>query len=692
MSSEPLVIEVHGLSKIYQIYDTPSDRLKQAIYPRLQRLLGHPPASHYREFQALHDITFNVGRGETLGIVGRNGAGKSTLLQIIAGTLSPTRGHVRVAGRVAALLELGSGFNPEFTGRENVFLNAAILGFDRNETEARYDEILAFADIGDFINQPVKTYSSGMVVRLAFAVSVCVAPDILIVDEALAVGDASFQFKCLQRLERMQVRGTTLLFVSHDISLVQNFCRRAIYLEGGRIKDIGTPEVIAAHYAFDTREMQRQAMGREHAFRQQRPLGTFPQSAAFGDGLGSIIRAVFSGSQCAQEHLECGQAIDIETSLDLPADSVDHYLAVVVQNARLLELAGQRFPLPDLPQGGRMHYRIRLDNPYCAGDYFITLRLMHGGGNDPAMPRQSQIAALHFQSVQRGGGFPFIGLCNVPAHICPDTNRDFRIVALLTVRNEARYLERCLAHLVGQGIGVCVIDNDSTDDTASIARRWLGRGVVAVEHHPYPGHFDLEGVLRFEEDLAMRLDADWFIHHDADEIRQSRRVGETLAAAIRRLDLEGCNAIDFDEFVFVPDRNALQAEDRDYVAALRRAYCFAPRPQHRVNAWKKTACRPDLVAHGGHQVFFPGRQIAPERLVLRHYPFLDVPHLVEKYTRERIYSDHEVNTLGWHGKRAAFRASDIRWPSEEYLIDPERDGWDTSRPLRAHPFLGEDSP
>ena len=189
MSSNDISIRVQNISKCFQIYDTPRDRLKQFVAPRLQSLMGQVPKQYFREFWALKDVSFEIKRGETIGIVGHNGSGKSTLLQIICGTLSPTGGAIEANGRIAALLELGSGFNPEFTGRENVYLNAALLGLTNEEVDERFDAIAAFADIGDFIERPVKTYSSGMFVRLAFAVQAQVDPDIFIVDEALVVGD-----------------------------------------------------------------------------------------------------------------------------------------------------------------------------------------------------------------------------------------------------------------------------------------------------------------------------------------------------------------------------------------------------------------------------------------------------------------------------------------------------------------------
>lgn len=233
MSSNDTAIEVRNLGKSYNIYKRPQDRLKQSVIPRLQQLVGRPANRYFREFWALRGVSFEVKKAETVGIIGRNGSGKSTLLQLICGTLSPTTGTVTTQGRIAALLELGSGFNPEFSGRENVYLNGAILGLSKEEIDDRFDAIAAFADIGEFIEQPVKMYSSGMVVRLAFAVQAMVDPDILIVDEALAVGDEKFQRKCFTRLEELKSKGTSILFVSHSGVQIVELCDRALLLERG---------------------------------------------------------------------------------------------------------------------------------------------------------------------------------------------------------------------------------------------------------------------------------------------------------------------------------------------------------------------------------------------------------------------------------------------------------------------------
>lgn len=243
-----IAIRVQNLSKCYQIYDTPRDRLKQFVLPRLRGMAGKAQKQYFREFWALKNVSFEIKKGETVGIIGRNGSGKSTLLQIICGTLTPTGGSVQTNGRIAALLELGSGFNPEFTGRENVYMNAAVLGLSKEEVNERFDDIAAFADIGQFIERPVKTYSSGMVVRLAFAVAINVNPEILVVDEALSVGDELFQRKCFSRIEAIKNNGATILFVSHSASAVVELCDRAILMDDGEKLVVGTPKKTVGWY------------------------------------------------------------------------------------------------------------------------------------------------------------------------------------------------------------------------------------------------------------------------------------------------------------------------------------------------------------------------------------------------------------------------------------------------------------
>ena len=243
MSSE-IAININSLSKCYQIYDHPRDRLKQFLIPRFQKFLGLSPRKYYREYWPLKDISFQVKKGETVGIIGRNGSGKSTLLQMICGTLNSTNGTIQTNGRVAALLELGSGFNVEFTGRENIYINASILGLSKKEIDYKFNEIVSFADIGDFIDQPVKTYSSGMSIRLAFSIAASVEPEILVIDEALAVGDIRFQAKCFDRLHFLKATGTTILFVSHATDQIVKHCDRALLIDEGSLIQAGLPKDI----------------------------------------------------------------------------------------------------------------------------------------------------------------------------------------------------------------------------------------------------------------------------------------------------------------------------------------------------------------------------------------------------------------------------------------------------------------
>ncbi|MES2741858.1 MAG: ABC transporter ATP-binding protein [Pseudomonadota bacterium] len=309
-----IAIKVDNLSKCYQIYAQPRDRLKQAMFPRLLRLAGQPTRQYFREFWALNNVSFEIKKGQTVGIIGRNGSGKSTLLQMICGTLNPTSGSVETHGRVAALLELGSGFNPEFSGRDNVFMNAALLGLSRADTVARFDAIARFADIGEFIERPVKTYSSGMMVRLAFAVIAHVDADILVVDEALAVGDAFFTQKCMRFLREFMQTGT-VLFVSHDTAAIKSLCSDAVWLDKGKVLEQGAPKQVCERYlqafyeaqqprapavasvptgvgtpAAVPRVDQRQAFINASNLRNDLQVFVFdPQAASFGSGGARIV-------------------------------------------------------------------------------------------------------------------------------------------------------------------------------------------------------------------------------------------------------------------------------------------------------------------------------------------------------------------------------------------------------------------
>ena len=393
MSSD-IAISAEKLGKCYQIYEKPSDRLKQTLFRGRRQF--------YREFWALRDFDLKVEKGETVGIIGRNGSGKSTLLQLLAGTLTSTTGDVDIHGRVAALLELGSGFNSDFTGRENVFMNGAILGIERAEMEHRFDAIARFADIGDFIDQPTKTYSSGMLVRLAFSVSINVDPDILIVDEALAVGDAGFQFKCLERLDTLTKSGVTLLFVSHDMSMVQTFCNRVIYLKDGVAKASGAPEDMAELYAFDLRAEQQLSRSTDSSMTWKPPLYSSGQ-AAFGTEEGRIVSAAFSNGGGQFAGFAAGEQITIDVEAEYKSTVKNPHLSILLQDRRMLLIGGQTFALSGTPGAdGMVRARAQCSFPakFSGGRYFITLRLEDRKSADLFFPLEKQTGLMSFEVVQ----------------------------------------------------------------------------------------------------------------------------------------------------------------------------------------------------------------------------------------------------------------------------------------------------
>ncbi len=238
--NENIAIKVTNITKIYHLYDKPQDRLKEALHPLRK--------SYHHDFYALKDVSFEIKKGETVGIIGKNGAGKSTLLKLITGVLTPTSGTVAVDGKISSLLELGAGFNPEMTGLENIYLNGTLMGFTHEEMDSKINAILEFADIGEFIHQQVKTYSSGMFARLAFSVAINVEPDILIVDEALSVGDARFQAKCIRKMEQIASNGVTIVFVSHDMQSIKKFCKDIIWINNGIVRQKGAPDAILDDY------------------------------------------------------------------------------------------------------------------------------------------------------------------------------------------------------------------------------------------------------------------------------------------------------------------------------------------------------------------------------------------------------------------------------------------------------------
>jgi lipopolysaccharide transport system ATP-binding protein len=340
MSSDTTAIRAVGLGKCYHVYAAPSDRLKQFTLPRLRRILGRAPRQYYREFWALESVSFEVRKGETVGIIGRNGAGKSTLLQILCGTLSPTVGSVETSGRVAALLELGAGFNPDYTGRENVYMNCSVLGLSRAEIDERFDRIVAFSEIGEFIEQPVKSYSSGMFARLAFSAAIHVEPEILVVDEALSVGDFAFQYKCMRRLKELSAAGCTVLFVTHDVEQVQKLCQRALYLRRGKAVYFGEARQACERYLADARVAQDRHTGLEL---QQGNEAHAPSAEAFlqfsrrvekfrrGDRRqGEILHVSVNGMDLTEPSIRFGERIEVRVTFMLKAAMEVPTIAVYV--------------------------------------------------------------------------------------------------------------------------------------------------------------------------------------------------------------------------------------------------------------------------------------------------------------------------------------------------------------------------
>jgi lipopolysaccharide transport system ATP-binding protein len=350
MMAEDVAIALRNVSKCFKRYAKPSDRLKEFILPR---------KGYAQEFWALQDINLEVRRGETLGIIGQNGSGKSTLLQIVAGTLTPTTGNVIVKGRVSALLELGSGFNPEFTGRQNVYFNGQILGLSQTEIATKLDEILEFAEIGDFIDQPVKTYSSGMVVRLAFAVIANTEPSVLIVDEALAVGDARFQARCMKRIRSLQEQGVTLLFVSHDASSVKALCKTAVLIEHGRILEAGSPKDVVNRYIallssdqssnIHPPQLDENKKSADHQHTHTPKAILDPDLHRHGNKLAVIQNVQITDLNNKEiSHIETGDFFRVIVSLEIRANLSDLIIGISLRNLMGLVVYGINTKLLDL--------------------------------------------------------------------------------------------------------------------------------------------------------------------------------------------------------------------------------------------------------------------------------------------------------------------------------------------------------
>ena len=334
------VIQVKNLTKMYKLYDKPSDRLKEA--------LGLTKKKLYKEHYALRDVNFDIQEGECVGIIGTNGSGKSTILKIITGVLTPTQGEVKVDGRISALLELGAGFNMEYSGLENVYLNGTMIGFSKEEIDARLDDILEFADIGDFIHQPVKTYSSGMFVRLAFAVAINIDPEILVVDEALSVGDVFFQAKCYHKFEEFKKQGKTILFVSHDLSSVSKYCDRVILLNKGVKLDEGSPKQMVDLYkqllVGQDPVKQQEADKEKKAAVQSEGTGNFqanPNMLEYGNRMAEIIHfEVLDDRGMLSNTIEKGTEFKIRMKVHFNEDIQEPIMAYTFKNIKGTEITG----------------------------------------------------------------------------------------------------------------------------------------------------------------------------------------------------------------------------------------------------------------------------------------------------------------------------------------------------------------
>lgn len=411
--SSPPALRVQGVGKTYRLWATPGSRLWVPLLHRCASLLPwiggalrRRADARVHHHQALSGVDFTLQRGEALGIIGHNGSGKSTLLQIVAGVLEPSTGSVMVNGRVAALLELGSGFNPELTGRENVRVNAAILGLTPAQIRERMDDIVAFADIGSYIEEPVKTYSSGMALRLAFAVQVHTDPDILIVDEALAVGDAAFQAKAMARIDEILARGTTLLFVGHDLNAVKAFCHRAMLLEKGSIVLQGLPDEVITEYLHRTHKRALQAQ-------QDKRAGAL---AKIDGGYGLDDACVVEASVNGARHTGVQHADRLDFSLEVRrrGDIERPFLIFDVLDGRGLQLTGRRVELP--PGDGVVRIGIGMDASFQQGVYRIRTRVVDAPSLERTTVLSRQEGWLSFEVVDDSRE-RFTGLFPVPMDI-----------------------------------------------------------------------------------------------------------------------------------------------------------------------------------------------------------------------------------------------------------------------------------
>jgi len=366
------VVWIHNVSKLFRLYRRPADRVLEA--------LPFYPKRHHVDFWALRDINLTVERGEILGIVGPNGSGKSTLLQIVSGILRPTTGRVVAEGRIAALLELGAGFNPEFTGRENVIMSGEIMGLSRREIEGALPRVEAFADLGDFMGRPVKEYSTGMYVRLAFATAIHAEPEILVVDEALAVGDAIFASRCVRKFEELKQRGVTILFVSHDLGLVKRLAHRAVLLVEGRVQAEGSPSEVVNRYV-------GMVLARQQAEGEEESKEGLRGSYRHGDGTSKIERVELL-DECLRptRTVTCGEVVTVRVRALFRRDSGQPVVGVLVRNRQGMDVYGTNTRLEGrhlgvFRKGDRLQIEFRFECRLAQQEYTLTVATQHWDGS-----------------------------------------------------------------------------------------------------------------------------------------------------------------------------------------------------------------------------------------------------------------------------------------------------------------------
>lgn len=406
MSSEP-VLEVEHLSKNYPAYTSPRQRLAELLWGRRTA-----PAS------ALDDVSFRLDRGEILGVIGPNGAGKSTLLQLIAGTLRPTSGSVRLQGRVTALLQLGAGMNPEMTGRENIFLMGATYGIEPEQIRARYDDIAEFAGLGDALERPVRTYSSGMFVRLAFSVSTALDPDVLIVDEALSVGDVGFQVRCLDRLEQLIEGGASILLASHDLQLIKNYCTGAICLDRGRVVAAGEPELVTERYYYLMR-----SGGQLEADALTWHAGAV--GARFESRRGAIEVVAIETAGGAGGEFPAGSVLGVRVTGRLFEGGIAPAVVLMLRDVRGYNLHGLLAQGTDrlaVDADGNFHCRFRLPLRLADGRYSLTVRLEDRRTQQLAPVLDKHVGVCHFRVVDAASGF--LGSVDLGGEVLPVGARD----------------------------------------------------------------------------------------------------------------------------------------------------------------------------------------------------------------------------------------------------------------------------